>query len=117
MQAKLTMKTTEMETIYDLGVKMIEALSKEKVQAGDIIAIDKAAGKITKLGRSFAKSKDFDAMGEQTLACCNSSMTPSLECTRQSPDTCIKRLSLPMAGQAQLQQLKLQSVPACSLIS
>ena len=31
---KLTLKTTEMETIYDLGQKMIDALSKEKVQAG-----------------------------------------------------------------------------------
>ena len=31
---KLTLKTTEMETIYDLGNKMIESLSKEKVQAG-----------------------------------------------------------------------------------
>jgi hypothetical protein len=27
------MKTTEMETIYDLGVKMIEAIQKEKVRA------------------------------------------------------------------------------------
>lgn len=33
-----------METIYDLGQKMIEALAREKVQAGDIIAIDKASG-------------------------------------------------------------------------
>ena len=31
---KLTLKTTDMETIYDLGQKMIEALVKEKVQAG-----------------------------------------------------------------------------------
>ncbi|VDP93403.1 unnamed protein product [Echinostoma caproni] len=31
---KLTLKTTEMETVYDLGQKMIESLSKEKVQAG-----------------------------------------------------------------------------------
>jgi RuvB-like protein 2 len=31
---KLTLKTTEMETIYDLGQKMIDALSKEKIQAG-----------------------------------------------------------------------------------
>jgi len=31
---KLTLKTTDMETIYDLGQKMIEALSKEKVIAG-----------------------------------------------------------------------------------
>jgi len=33
---KMTLKTTEMETIYDLGQKMIEALTKEKVQAGYI---------------------------------------------------------------------------------
>mmetsp|Transcript_9183 Transcript_9183/g.15069 ORF Transcript_9183/g.15069 Transcript_9183/m.15069 type:complete len:468 (+) Transcript_9183:190-1593(+) len=62
---KLTLKTTDMETVYDLGHKMIEALSKEKVQSGDVITIDKASGKITKLGRSFAKSRDYDAMGAQ----------------------------------------------------
>jgi RuvB-like protein 2 len=33
LQGKLTLKTTEMETIYDLGTKMIEALTKEKVGA------------------------------------------------------------------------------------
>ena len=63
---KLTLKTTEMETIYDLGTKMIESLTKEKVSAGDVIAIDKAVGKITRLGRSFARSRDYDAMGPQT---------------------------------------------------
>ncbi|GBF90961.1 hypothetical protein Rsub_03816 [Raphidocelis subcapitata] len=63
---KLTLKTTEMETIYDLGQKMIEALTREKVQAGDVIAIDKASGKVTKLGRSFARSRDYDAMGPTT---------------------------------------------------
>lgn len=63
---KLTLKTTEMETVYDLGAKMIEALAKEKVQSGDVIAIDKASGKITKLGRSFSRSRDYDAMGPQT---------------------------------------------------
>ena len=60
----MTLKTTEMETIYDLGNKMISALQKEKIQAGDVIAIDKTSGKITKLGRSFARSRDYDAMGE-----------------------------------------------------
>lgn len=63
---KLTLKTTEMETIYDLGTKMIESLTKEKVQAGDIITIDKATGKVTKLGRSFTRARDYDAMGPQT---------------------------------------------------
>ena len=52
-----------METIYDLGMKMIDSLSKEKVLAGDVISIDKASGKVSKLGRSFARSRDYDAMG------------------------------------------------------
>ncbi|PWA75690.1 P-loop containing nucleoside triphosphate hydrolases superfamily protein [Artemisia annua] len=51
---KLTLKTTEMET------------RKDKVQSGDVIVIDKASGKITKLGRSFSRSRDYDAMGPQT---------------------------------------------------
>lgn len=38
---KVTLKTTEMETIYDLGQKMIEAIQKEKIIAGDVITIDK----------------------------------------------------------------------------
>lgn len=63
---KLTLKTTEMETIYDLGNKMIESLTREKVQAGDVITIDKATGKISKLGRSFTRARDYDAMGAQT---------------------------------------------------
>ena len=60
---KITLKTTEMETIYDLGTKMIESVIKEKVQAGDVITIDKATGKITKLGRSFTRARDYDATG------------------------------------------------------
>ena len=60
------MKTTEMETVYDLGQKMIDCLTKEKIQAGDVIIIDKATGKITKLGRSFTRARDYDAMGAQT---------------------------------------------------
>lgn len=60
---KLTLKTTEMETVYDLGTKMINALQKEKVTSGDVITIDKTTGKISKLGRSFARSRDYDAIG------------------------------------------------------
>ncbi|XP_020258815.1 ruvB-like 2 [Asparagus officinalis] len=63
---KLTMKTTDMETVYELGGKMIEALNKEKVQSGDVIALDKSSGKVTKLGRSIGRSRDYDAMGPQT---------------------------------------------------
>merc|ERR1712166_1050969 len=63
---KLTLKTTEMETIYDLGAKMIDCLQKEKVTSGDVITIDKATGRISKLGRSFTRPRDFDAMGAMT---------------------------------------------------
>lgn len=63
---KLTLKTTEMEAMYELGEKMIEALTKEKISSGDVIAIDKASGKISRLGRSFARAHDYDAMGPTT---------------------------------------------------
>ena len=65
-QGKLTIKTTDMETIYDMGSKMIDSMTKERVIAGDIISIDKASGKITKLGRSYTRSRDYDAMGADT---------------------------------------------------
>merc|ERR1719356_658418 len=65
-KGRITLCTTDMETIYDLGTKMIAALSKEKVTAGDVITIDKASGKITKLGRSFSRSRDYDALGSTT---------------------------------------------------
>lgn len=31
---KMTLKTTDMETVYDLGQKMIDAITKDKIQAG-----------------------------------------------------------------------------------
>jgi RuvB-like protein 2 len=70
-QGKLTIKTTDMETIYDMGTKMIDAMTKERVQAGDVISIDKSSGKIAKLGRSWGRSREYDAMGADTkfIAC------------------------------------------------
>ena len=55
-----------METIYDMGTKMIDAMSKERIMAGDVISIDKSSAKITKLGRSYTRSRDYDAMGADT---------------------------------------------------
>ena len=40
-----------MEIVYDLGSKIIEGLSKEKVQSGDVIAI----GEDYKVGVVFCK--------------------------------------------------------------
>merc|ERR1740127_225275 len=63
---RITLCTTEMETVYDLGAKMIETLQKEKISAGDVITIDKASHRVSKLGRSFTRARDYDAMGSQT---------------------------------------------------
>jgi RuvB-like protein 2 len=63
---RLTLCTTEMETVYDLGQKMIAQLQEQQVSAGDVVSIDKGSGKITKLGRSFSRSRDYDAMGATT---------------------------------------------------
>ena len=41
---------------------MINSLTKEKISAGDVITIDKANGRITRLGRYFSRSKDYDAV-------------------------------------------------------
>lgn len=60
---KLVLKTTDMETLYDLGSKMIDSLIREKISAGDVISIDKGSGKITRLGRSFGKMRDYEVMG------------------------------------------------------
>lgn len=65
-QGKLTIKTTDMESVYDMGAKMIDSMTKERVMAGDIVSIDKSSGKISKLGRSYAKARDYDAMGVDT---------------------------------------------------
>ena len=63
---RLTLCTTDMETVYDLGQKMISQLTQQKVSAGDVVSIDKGSGKIRRLGRSFTRSRDYDAMGAST---------------------------------------------------
>lgn len=42
---------------------MIESITKDKISSGDVITIDKVSGRVTKLGRSFAKASEFDALG------------------------------------------------------
>lgn len=63
---KIIMKTTDMETVYDLGSKMIEAIQREQISAGDVITIDKGSGRVSLIGRSFSRNRDFDAVGPQT---------------------------------------------------
>lgn len=66
IRGKVVIKTTDMETVYDLGSKMVDQIVKENIAAGDVISIDKSSGRITLVGRSFGKSKDFDAIGPNT---------------------------------------------------
>jgi DNA helicase TIP49 (TBP-interacting protein) len=85
-----------METVYELGGKMIEALGKEKVQSGDAIALDKASGKVTKLGRSIGRSRDYDAVGPHTkFFKCPSAMRVSSRSARRSciVSLCMKLMS------------------------
>lgn len=65
-----------METIYDLGTKMIDQLTKEKVLAGDVIQIDKTSGRISKLGRSYGRARDYDALGADVSSVISSQHTP-----------------------------------------
>ncbi|KAL0213339.1 hypothetical protein RCL1_006965 [Eukaryota sp. TZLM3-RCL] len=63
---RICLKTTDMETIFDLGTKLIDALIKEKVSSGDVITIDKASGKVSRIGKSFAFSTGFDSISPNT---------------------------------------------------
>ena len=46
---------------------MINSITKEKISAGDVITIDKANGHISRLGRSFSRSKDYDAISSDVF--------------------------------------------------
>jgi RuvB-like protein 2 len=63
---RIIMKTTDMETVYDLGTKMIESIQKEQISAGDVITIDKSTGRVSLIGRSFSRNRDYDAIGPNT---------------------------------------------------
>ena len=47
---------------------MINAITEEKISAGDVITIDKANGHISRLGRSFSRSKDYDAISNDVAS-------------------------------------------------
>lgn len=59
-KGKLSMKTMDMETVYDLGEKMIDSLVKENVKPGDVISIDKSNGLVSVLGRSISRMKEYE---------------------------------------------------------
>ena len=56
------------------------------ISISDIITIDKATGKISKLGRSFTRARDYDAMGPQVSSPLSLSLSLSLITTFISTD-------------------------------
>jgi RuvB-like protein 2 len=61
----VTLKTTDMESVFDLGPRLIEQITQQQINIGDVISIDMATGNVSRLGRSFAHAEDFDASGPQ----------------------------------------------------
>lgn len=68
-KGKLTLKTTDMETVYELGPRMIDSLGRERITSGDIIKIRKETGKISRLGRSLNRARDFDNTTQDFIPC------------------------------------------------
>jgi RuvB-like protein 2 len=63
---KVTLKTTDMEAVFDIGSKMVESIIKERIAAGDIIRIDKSTGTVERLGRSSMRNRGYDAVSGLT---------------------------------------------------
>eukprot|EP00866_Antonospora_locustae_P001515 jgi/Antlo1/1515/400 len=53
---KLTLKTTDMESVFEIGEKMYAEMKGERVETGDVIRLNKSTGKFRKVGRSFFKA-------------------------------------------------------------
>ncbi|KAJ6240969.1 ruvb-like 2 [Anaeramoeba flamelloides] len=51
-----------MDPMYEIGNKMMDQLSEIGISSGDVISIQKAGGKVKKLGRSYSRSKDYDIL-------------------------------------------------------
>lgn len=62
----MTLRTTDMESLYNLGAKMIESLERLGITAGDVISIDKKSGRVSRIGRSFLRSTEYDAVSGST---------------------------------------------------
>ena len=55
-----------METVYDIGQKLMKAIEAAQICAGDVISVDKANGKVSKLGKSFIRSNEYDMTSPDT---------------------------------------------------
>lgn len=63
---KIILKTTDMESEFSIGTKMVDQLIKEKISVGDVINIVKESGIVTKVGKSFVRTHEYDTLGLDT---------------------------------------------------
>ncbi|KAI5179127.1 RuvB-like protein 2, partial [Pancytospora epiphaga] len=54
--SKLTLKTVDVKSVFEIGTRMRQELDRERVEAGDVIRVYKDSGFITKLGRTVINS-------------------------------------------------------------
>lgn len=66
----MTLKTTDIESLYNLGPKLIAALERHRVTAGDVISIDKSSGRLTKIGRSILRSAEYECSEAEKFVNC-----------------------------------------------
>jgi RuvB-like protein 2 len=62
----LTLRTTEMESIFDMGPRLADAVQRERIQPGDILRIDKTNGSVKRLGRTRTRVAAYDAVGPES---------------------------------------------------
>lgn len=55
---RLVLKTTDMESMFEIGEKMFVEMKKERVEAGDVIRLNKSTGKFRKVGKSLLRAKN-----------------------------------------------------------
>lgn len=60
---KMTLKTTDAESIFCLSKQIIQALKDENIGEGDIIHINKSTGNVKKIGRSISRMKEHEVLG------------------------------------------------------
>lgn len=53
---KITLKTVDMESVFDIGTRIRQDMVREQVSVGDVIRVYKDAGFVTRIGRSRTKA-------------------------------------------------------------
>lgn len=56
----ITLKTTDMESVFNIGHRLSEQIKRLNIQDGDVISLDLGTDFITKLGVSFSRIDEYD---------------------------------------------------------